>query len=177
MWKERLADFRRHWRSMFVKVFDLYEVEYNMNIEISEPLDGDDKAPRLHFHGIIEFTTNNAIMEFLLINLEVIKRMSMIKIKPIDDMNKWYHYCKKQAYLPLGKVHHRLKWVDDEEESIDEKLEALEMEIPKKKAVARRATRQVGKGSRAKRERELLTREEIEENRKKIEDNYVVKKV
>lgn len=148
VWKERLEAFQKSWKTTFYKMFDMYETTYNMRIEISEPLDGSDAVPRLHFHGIIRFDTDNAIMEFLLVNLRALKTMSRVKIKPIDDIEIWYNYCMKQSYLPLGYLHHGLNWTLEEKCKSEEEIELI---IPEgKKGGSRiREPRQGGKGSRA----------------------------
>jgi len=155
MWKKRLGEFKKYWSALLVNMFSRFDIEYNLNIEISEPLDGNDASPRLHFHGIIKFTTEDAIMEFLLILLDKLKMRSRIKIKPIDNMKKWHDYCMKQTFLPLGNIDYRLKWDEtEEEEEIDIEERRAQAIIPTSSEKGCRIRepkepKQGGKGSRA----------------------------
>lgn len=73
---------------------------YKLYMDISEPQEMNlNKAPRIHFHGIILFETHVAILEWLLIVASKLSRLCYIDIDTIkmdtENILKWKNYCNK----------------------------------------------------------------------------------
>lgn len=78
------------------------KIQYKLHYDISEPRDMvDGKSPRVHFHGVIRFTTPMSIRNWLLYHSHQLSKMSYVNIDTIDDPNKWIGYCKKYDNITL----------------------------------------------------------------------------
>lgn len=127
-WKERLSSFTSYWQSYFEKKLTLYDIDYYLHIEVAEKLSDKKnvrkhcKINRLHFHGKIRFRTVDAINQFLLIELMLLRSYSTVEIKPIKDTG-WEKYCTKQEYLGLGQIDNKPVYVESYPEWFDEVME------------------------------------------------------
>lgn len=103
-YKQRLKEFKTRWRKAFVEFFDLYDTDYHLFLECSEPYrkGQDPRPPRLHFHGYIRFHDAEAVLQFLLVTTRALQTMANIIIDTIDPSTSWKYvdYCEKQQYLP-----------------------------------------------------------------------------
>lgn len=88
------------------------EIEYFVNVECSEPLNGVELKPRLHVHGIIYFPNVKSIRWFLLYGLYYLTAIGQIEIDTINDLPYWTKYCYKQVYLELGYLTNKLLYKD-----------------------------------------------------------------
>lgn len=80
------------------------DIEYCVNIEISEPLEGVDLQPRLHTHGIIFFPHAKSVAWFLLYGVKYLTSIGSIEIDTISNLDYWESYCNKQQFLDLGTI-------------------------------------------------------------------------
>lgn len=104
-WKNRLQTFKKNWSNRFVELFDLYETDYYVPIECSEPFrDGSQRECRLHFHGLIRFKTEEAVMQFLLCSHHVLMNFCNVKIDELNNPEEWIEYMEKHSYLPFGQI-------------------------------------------------------------------------
>lgn len=102
-WKTRLKEFKDHWNKRFIELFSLYDVDYYLPIEVSEPFrTGEQKDPRIHFHGIIRFKDESAVMQYLLCTHHYLMKWCNIKIDKLQDQEEWIEYMEKHNFLPFG---------------------------------------------------------------------------
>lgn len=90
------------------KVLGNAGVEYQLYPELSTPdpvrvSNLNNTFPRLHYHGYIMI--KDISLFYLWGYIRIIKRLGIIKIKPIDDKDKWRKYVMKdkEVMLPLMK--------------------------------------------------------------------------
>lgn len=97
---DRLSKFRNMMYESLL-CYSQYGIQYTMWIEISEP-DSNvscSLGPRLHLHGILKFCSKKAVRHFLLTEFYKLTRYSVIKLKPIDNIDQWLKYCTKQQHI------------------------------------------------------------------------------
>lgn len=93
---------------------------YWLQPELSEPRkSGFDKngqptnmGGRYHWHGMIKFTTNKAVLYWLLYGLSYLMIDCILDIDTIADMETWKSYCEKQKMITKFKP---LKNIDIDE--------------------------------------------------------------
>lgn len=86
-------------------------IQYHFCIELSEPthIVGEySRGPRLHFHGVIRFTTLDSIKNWGLFHLDRISRDAQVMIDTCSDILVWQKYCYKYYHImrikPLKSV-------------------------------------------------------------------------
>lgn len=105
-WKDRYNAFMKYWRNKLTELLALYETDYHLNVECSEPYtDKKHSFPRLHLHGYIRFTTIEAIKQFQLITCLHLMTKANINIKRIGNIEGCDEYCRKQQFLKYGTIH------------------------------------------------------------------------
>lgn len=116
-WKERLSNFTKYWQGYLETRFSLNDIDYYLHIEVAQKLSDKKNARtyckinRLHFHGKIRFRTLDALNQFLLVELMLLRSHSTVEIKPIKDTG-WEKYCTKQQYLGLGHIDNKPVYIE-----------------------------------------------------------------
>lgn len=57
------------------------------------------RTGRIHYHGVINFLSQDAIKEFYLIRLHKILEHFRVEIDTISDYDEWDAYCTKASHL------------------------------------------------------------------------------
>lgn len=110
--------------------------KYDLYIEISEPRSTKNKemflqgyaGPRLHLHGIIQFTTRKMLQKFLLQGFYKITRISSLAIDHIDNLEQWHKYCTKQHILPVSRHIYNKKLFPTLEKKKEEESKITQLE-------------------------------------------------
>lgn len=102
---DRLKMFTKHW-TKFMKEFDIANIKYYLQTELSTPFDGKNKEQRsrLHYHGIIYFPDKEALTWFLLYATLLLYECATFKIDTIKDPIDWHTYVHKQKELCLPRL-------------------------------------------------------------------------
>lgn len=137
VYKERLSKFKHYWNNMFTEIFTMFDIDYDLVLEISEPLQKDERInhntslPRLHFHGKVRFRTIDSILEFLLVNVKVVRSVATMVVKPIQDDQWEKDYCTKQEYLGLGTLNNMPLHYSSKEEWYQDIFEEHKIQPPR----------------------------------------------
>lgn len=87
------------------------DIQYILHTDISEPRDINGNIPRIHFHGVIRFKTNDKILKWLLSILPQLSTFGIVNIDTIDDMNHWEKYCKKYDHITnTPPLKNKMEW-------------------------------------------------------------------
>lgn len=102
-WKTRMSDFKKNWSKRFIELFSLFDIDYWLPVECSEPFrSGKQSEPRLHFHGLIRFKTEESVLHFLLNASHWLLQWSNFKIDALsEDPTEWIQYSEKHHFLPF----------------------------------------------------------------------------
>lgn len=77
----------------------MFGINYHLNFEFSEPMcNVSNQRPRLHCHGVIEFTTPKSVKSWLLNQFEYTGRNSHMFIRKLEN-NGWIQYMSKQQHI------------------------------------------------------------------------------
>ncbi len=94
--------------------FEHEEIRYCLYVDISEPKQFKKGSyPRIHFHGILLFKTNEAILAFLTHTSIHLSQIAYVDIDTMDDATKktWYNYCTKYNHITnVMPLQHRLSF-------------------------------------------------------------------
>lgn len=96
-------------------------IHYELWPDISTPTNsGKHKVPRLHWHGTIEFTTNLAILYWLLLWHDM-EQWCHIDLDTIENMGVWLAYCKKTMHIlgPIRPLKNSIENLEDTDEGTD----------------------------------------------------------
>jgi len=77
--------------------------KYTIYIELSEPhqnITSGNIGPRLHAHGLLEFTKKKQLTKFLLSDMYRLLRTMYVDIDTVESLPIWLKYCTKQQLLP-----------------------------------------------------------------------------
>lgn len=104
----RMAIIKQNITSILEK--DNKDIAYLLHVDISEPrVCNENMYPRVHFHGVITFRTNAAILNWQLFILRKLSRISQVKIDSIDDMDYWVKYCRKyDSITGIRPIQHKM---------------------------------------------------------------------
>lgn len=103
--RDRLESFVKYW-TRFFQEFTISEVEFYLQIELSEPVleSHTTQRSRLHFHGYISFPNASSLKWFLLYGTILLSEVSRYTIGTIGDPDTWYQYVTKQSFLGLPVI-------------------------------------------------------------------------
>lgn len=89
---------------------EISNIEYILNVEISEPFSGSSNGqiPRIHYHGYLYFPDCDSILEFLQYDAVTLSTKCLQTIKQIfiedDGTCKWDAYMEKQQFLNIPPI-------------------------------------------------------------------------
>lgn len=82
--------------------------------------------PRIHLHGIIQFSTLYGLNKFLLYSLPHLGASSLIDIDVLNDLDIWSKYCKKTMHImPYQPIIRRMMDTTVNEVCVDQGPEGL----------------------------------------------------
>lgn len=73
-------------------IFDFPNTHLNLHMEVS-------RNGRLHFHGTISFTSQDAINDFYIHRIHSLQQLFNIDIDNLIDKEKWTIYCTKSVKI------------------------------------------------------------------------------
>lgn len=98
-------------RKYIMDIISDYKIPLLLHLDISQPSEINKNIPRIHYHGVVLFRTNEHIMQFQLELLRQLSSISYIKIKPIDDIKLWSEYCQKYDRITnIQAINNYLTW-------------------------------------------------------------------
>lgn len=87
------------------------DIKYLLHLDISEPLNLNNNFPRVHFHGVVMFTTELAIRDWLLVVLYKLHNWCNIDIDTISDTSIWEKYCRKYDHITkIPPLQNGIEW-------------------------------------------------------------------
>ena len=96
---KRLQQFYTTVHPKIIKALNYYQYKYDLVLELSDPhinVNRDSSQPRLHFHGVIEFQTQEQVGYFLLESLYKLSRWSNVTVNEYRG-EEWNKYITKQG--------------------------------------------------------------------------------
>lgn len=94
-----------HRERLYNYLLPMNDTEYKIWTDISEPREINmDHRPRIHFHGVIRFKTNEAILDWLLTHAPTIMCcIGILKVDTLKCPKYWLEYCQKYVHITRQK--------------------------------------------------------------------------